>query len=162
LSKIKNKFKVKYVEQKKECDCAIACLAMILEFDYDFILGQFNIDFNKNGLDTKLAAKYLVDNGLSCIVKENYSHEQAFTANNEMLKPFADVHFVSFKQFCGAKDNHAVVMDSSGRIYDPGNPKIKKLDVNYLYSVELVLGLFYPSKFRTLIKANKKCNQNHN
>jgi hypothetical protein len=135
---------IKYVAQKHKSGCAVACMAMILDFDYDFIDSQFLQDFNKSGINKDPLVEYFTFNGLGCIAKIPVGFDQILIQNKEMLKPFADIHFVSIRQAPDTKLHHAVVMDNKGRIYDPDNKDRKKLTTDYAFEISYVLGLYYP------------------
>lgn len=61
--------------------------------------------------------------------------------NERMLKPFADIHYISFRQFADMETNHGVVMLASGKLVCPNiKYKISAWDI---YEVEIVLGCYY-------------------
>lgn len=147
--------KIKWIEQKHKSSCSIACIAMILDFDYDFIIDQFENDFDTKGNTLELAKKYLTYNGMNCIELRSFGFEEILQINQKMLRPFADIHYISIQQFIDSKTNHAVVMDNKGRIFDPGDKNRTKFTHDDLFEVSSVLGLWYPSKTRTLVKKKK-------
>lgn len=134
-----NKLRIKYVAQRQKKDCVIACLAMILPASYESIIQNFWTDFDRQGIELEHAANYLMDCGFFTIIKEGIGSPNNSMHNELMWKPFADVHIVSVRQFVDRKTAHAVVMSSTGKIYDPGQLKSSKKDY---YEVIKVLGLF--------------------
>jgi hypothetical protein len=46
--------KIIHVQQKHDKGCVIACIAMVLGWEYDKVISEFDNDFNKKGTDTEI------------------------------------------------------------------------------------------------------------
>lgn len=141
---MKPKTKFKYVKQRYEKDCSVACIAMITELSYEFVYKQFGIDFDKNGMDHNIARKYICENGFDCIQKVAQGCGDIKISNRRMIIPFADIHYISAQQFADAEENHAFVMLKNGKIYDPADSKYTTA-LDRFYEITTVLG-FWKSK----------------
>lgn len=137
--------KIKYVAQKHEYGCAIACLSMITGINYDEIEKKFQANFDKKGLDISYSIKFLIDNGFDVCRKEVIAFSNIEKAKARLLIPFANIHLLSMQPYVDSKTNHAVVMDSKGKIYDPHIDN-KKFNVTELikkwYGPSYILGLW--------------------
>lgn len=133
--------KFKFVKQEEECGCAIACIAMILGKAYEQVVGDFNNDFSKQGINSEKSADYLSDSGVDVIVKAWHGFTDRKTNNTRMLIPFADIHLVSFRQYSDVDHNHAIIMLKNGKLICPEKKyKIKNYNC---YIVDSVIGCFY-------------------
>jgi hypothetical protein len=131
--------RIKHVAQKHDKGCVVACIAMVLGWDYDKVVAEFHNDFNKKGISGDIAKDFICDYGFSVIEKRGGGYIDLDEHNKRMMTPFAPVHIVTVKQFIDAKINHCVVMNSKGKIYDPSD---KSRDKVFYYSVEHVMGFF--------------------
>lgn len=134
--------KIKYVAQRQKKDCMLACLAMILNIEYNKLHSMFWRDFDKTGLELEIGRDFLADSGFNIIEKRNFGFDVISNARKEMWKPFAPIHLVKVRQWLDRQSTHAIVMDGKGKIYDPGYRTAKK---NSYYEVISVVGCF-PSK----------------
>ena len=132
--------KFKYVPQQEDCDCGIACLAMVTGHPY----GEVYFSFKRRGpTKFKQEVQYLRDQGLYVVgmIPDAYINRERI--NEIMLRPFADIHLVCFKQFVDSDINHVMVMTNKGKLYDP-QPTIKdKVDLKDIYLIEDVVGIYY-------------------
>jgi hypothetical protein len=120
--------KVRYVQQKHEHGCLIACIAMVLGWDYDQVAVEFKTDLTKRGTDGEFAKQFICDHGFSVIEKRGTGYLDRREHNKRMLEPFAPIHIVSVQQFIDRpKQNHAFVTDSRGEVYDPNDRDQKKV-----------------------------------
>lgn len=133
--------KFKFVKQEEECGCAIACIAMILGKSYDEIRKSFKGDFQKDGIETEKSLYYLSENGVDTIRKMPYGYVDREASNLRMIKPFADIHFVSIKQFSNSNSNHALVMLKNGQFVCP--TVNKKMEEVAVYEICEVVGCYY-------------------
>jgi hypothetical protein len=132
--------KIKHVAQEHDKGCVIACIAMVLGWDYQVVAAEFHNDFNKSGINIDFAADFLGEHGFSVIEKSGTRYLDLAAHNRRMMQPFAPIHLVSVQQFVDKpKTTHCVVMDAKGKIYDPADKNAK--DILY-YSVHSVLGFF--------------------
>lgn len=133
--------KFKFVKQEDESGCAIACMAMILGKTYEEIVKSFYNDFKKQGIEIKWVIDYLSANGVTVIRKGHYGYNDREENNKRMIKPFADIHYISFQQFVDIEHNHAVIMLTNGKIICP--TKKYKIDEVSVYQIDDVLGCYY-------------------
>jgi hypothetical protein len=132
--------KIRYVAQKHQHGCLIACIAMVLGWDYDKVAVEFKNDFSKHGTDGEFAKQFICDHGFSVIEKRGTGYLDRRAHNKRMLEPFAPIHIVSVQQFIDKpKQYHGIVMDQKGRLIDPCNKKAK--DVIF-YECVHVMGFF--------------------
>lgn len=96
---------------------------MVLGWTYAQVAKHFYCDFNKTGLKPEQWRNFICEHGFSSVEKIAYSYMDICASNKRMAKPFAPVHILSVAQFADSKENHALVMDSRGKIYDPGKPE---------------------------------------
>lgn len=132
--------KIKWVGQKHQYGCSIACISMILGTDYDIIEKHFKENLDKKGIATSDAIAYLAEQGLNIIVKESVGMANVKLQNKLLLLPFAEVHLLSVKQFMNNKIHHSIVMDNKGNIFDPDD--VTRKDLKLFYSIETVVGCF--------------------
>lgn len=125
--------------------CSLACMAMITGLDYDYIDKQFKINFDKNGIEFTKVRDFICEQGFDCIQKINQSCTDIKINNKRMIVPFADIHYISARQFADAKNNHAFVMLKNGKVYDPDDSKHKTI-LDRFYEIEVVLGFWKAKK----------------
>lgn len=112
------------MQQKHEHGCLIACVAMVLGWDYDQVSAHFIEDFSKRGTTSAYAKRFLCEHGFSVIEKIGSGYINALDHNKRMLEPFAPIHIIGVQQFIDRpKQYHAFVTDSKGKIYDPHDEK---------------------------------------
>lgn len=132
--------KIKHVKQEHEKGCVVACIAMVLGWDYQTVAAEFRNDFNKHGISTDFAKDFLCDHGFSVIEKRGTGYIDLREHNKRMMEPFAPIHIVSVQQFVDMpKITHAIVMDAKGRIYEPTDAS--STDIIY-YSVNHIMGFW--------------------
>lgn len=128
--------KIRWVEQKHEQGCVVACIAMILGWDYDDVVAEFHNDFDKAGTNTDYAKDFICDHGYSAIEKRGGGYDQISLHNKRMMVPFAPVHIISVQQFVDTpKHAHAFVMDGKGKIYEPSGKAVKQVPFYYVRHV---------------------------
>lgn len=132
------------IQQKDEYGCAIACLAMILDDDYDDVKKDFCTNFATTGLDTEVTMQYIIDNTSYGVVLVDFARIRRYKTldRKEMfLKPFADCHLVKVKPRAEQLEHaHLIVMDKDGKIFDPHSEANTSLD-NY-YDIWAIVGIF--------------------
>lgn len=133
--------KFKYVESKQENGCSIACTAIILGKEYDDVAVALKNDFSKEGIQVKIIASYLSENGVDVTSKEHLGYSDRDAMNKHLIKPFADIHYISFRQFADSDFNHAIVMLANGKLVCP-NIKYRITTWN-IYEIETILGCYY-------------------
>lgn len=126
---------IKRVEQKGPT-CTIACAAMILGVTFDQVEKHFHPD-NKRTLTT--LSDYLGEHGYSILIKEVLYHTFPRFGFTELCKPFASAHILHLKQFTNSEEQHVVVMDQKGKIFDPAQENLELAD---FYMVTGVLGIW--------------------
>lgn len=139
---MKHPKKIQWVKAEQESGCGVACIAMILGMDYWSVAEKFQLGFDRRdrGLTPKQAMQFICDHGLTAVTKtvENYDYKDQH--RKEMLRPFADIHLVSFLPFFDSKSGHAVVMLKNAKILDPME---KPWPVERYYFVRYVTGFWY-------------------
>jgi len=133
--------KVKYVAQEQEHGCVVACIAMVLGWDYGDVADYFQNDFDKSGVKLDFAKTFICEHGFSVIEKRPEGFMDIKQSNKRMLEPFAQIHIVGGSQFIDAKHNHAFVMDKNGKTWNPGNQKHPD-PMNDYYSINRVCGFW--------------------
>ncbi len=132
--------RIRYVPQKHENGCAVACMAMVTGLSYEYIASRFEVNLEREGMLREHTRGFICDHGFAALEMIAYGTTDVRASNERLRRPFADVHIVSVLPKADSKMNHALVMDARGRIYDPGLPKNKSFD-DYYYIVS-VLGFF--------------------
>lgn len=131
----------KYVKQLHEMGCSLAAMAMITGLDYDYIDKRFGINFDKKGVDNNIVRRFICEQGFDCVQKVNQGCSDIKINNKRMLNPFADIHYISAQQFIDSKENHAIVMTKSGKIWDPDDPNHTTI-LDRFYEIQIVLGFW--------------------
>lgn len=144
--------KFTFVKQEQEAGCAIACIAMILGKSYWDIEKSFLNDFSKQGIVIQNVIDYLSANGVTVIRKGHYGYNDREDNNKRMIKPFADIHYISFQQFVDVDNNHALVMTKNGKLICP--TKKYEADKINCYQIDDILGCFYDKKEKNGHKNN--------
>lgn len=134
------------VIQEDKCGCIPACIATILQKTYQEVVGHFKQDFSKGGiwLDS-ITAYYLAGYGFDIYWLVNKYANDYNLDRKRMLRPFADIHIVSIKNYIDLKSGHAIIMTKNGLLFDPKDGKQTK--ENFI-EVNSVLGLFYPKSWK--------------
>jgi hypothetical protein len=132
--------KIKYVAQKHEYGCSVACMAMITGLSYDEIERAFARDFSRGGLESNFSRAFICDHDFSAMVVTPHGYSDIRASNRRVSRPFADVHFVSVRPFPDSTLNHAVVMDRRGRVFDPQTRGHR--DLSPFYYINYVVGFF--------------------
>lgn len=135
------KHKFIFVPQKYESDCVIACIAMITGQHINKILYYFQNDFDKKGISTDFAITYINNFGISMAEKRTNGFVDLEKSNKILLRPFADIHLVSGKQYIDGKINHSVIMSKNGELFDPACKKRK--DWKVFYEIIRIIGCYY-------------------
>src|SRR5678815_926246 len=99
---------IKHVKQQHDKGCMIACIAMVLGWTYDAVVDQFHNDFDKKGMDGKLAKEFICEHRYSCVEKRGTHYGEVREHNKRMIVPFAPIHIVTVQQFKDCKQTHAV------------------------------------------------------
>lgn len=128
---------IKYVAQKYDADCGIACLAMALGLAYSRVEIDFAPFTKTDGMNPDATRNYIASQGYSVVSKTAAFYSKVKENNSRMLKPFAPVHLVRVKIFANSKMNHLVVMDSKGRVFDPSEESVKSL-AEYYEIIEVI------------------------
>lgn len=144
---------MRYVRQKHECGCAVACIAMITGEEYDDVEKCFKEDFSKQCVSQKAIQEYIEDHGFGSVKKQAHGFPEVRTSNEQMSKPFAPAHIAHVLPYINAKNAHSVVMDAKGRVYDPQHSEVK--DFSSYYYIISVTGYFYEGKEDATTKSNK-------
>lgn len=132
--------KVRWVGQKHDKGCVIACIAMVLGWEYDDVAADFHTDFDKKGTNLSFAKDFICEHGYSVIEKRGTGYINVHEHNKRMLIPFAPVHIVTVQQFVDTpKHNHSFVMDAKGHHFEPGDKSMKEVP---LYAVQHVMGFW--------------------
>lgn len=132
--------KVVHVTQKHKSGCLVACIAMVLGWEYDAVVNEFHNDFSKSGVNGNLAREFICDHGFSVIEKRGVGYQSLSEHNKRMMVPFAPIHIVSVRQFIDTpKTTHAFIMDGNGKIFDPHDKDQKK---TLFYYAEHVMGFY--------------------
>ena len=114
---------ITYVKQRGETDCVIACLAMVTGKSYDETLEVFAPYWDKyseEGVGDNAFYQYLGDNGY---LVQTFKKFYEPTQSNRIIwpiEPFAPVHVLGV-DYLG--DEHGIVMDKDGLIFDPYDSK---------------------------------------
>lgn len=127
---------IRWVEQRGETDCVIACLAMVTETPYDEVLKEFSAYwdiYKEEGVGDNAFYQYLSEKGyLVQTFKRVYEPTQT-PRTPWPPPPFAPVHVLGV-DYMG--DEHGVVMDADGIIFDPYNEnKIGVYDYETVYEI---------------------------
>jgi hypothetical protein len=118
---------IKYVRTGEENGCVIACLAMITGKTFKQVIAEMRPYWDNEGMfegtDDDAWMQYLAAHGYAY----NYISDD-YTPQDRLLKnwpvaPFAPIHIC----FVHASGPHAVIMSSTGEIFDPNDNKIKSL-----------------------------------
>jgi hypothetical protein len=113
---------------------------MVLGWDYDAVVVEFENDFNRHGISTEFAKQFICEHGYSVIEKRGTNYMDIRQHNDRMLEPFAPIHIVSVQQFIDKpKETHAFVMDSKGVVYEPSGKQVKEVA---FYEVRHVMGFY--------------------
>jgi len=110
---------MQYVEQREDWDCVIACLAMVTEIPYEFVLDDMQAYCDKNegtGIGDDAFYEFLAEHGF--VVQTFYEFYTPLQRNRVRwpLPPFAPIHVVGV---IADGIEHSVVMTWNGVIYDP-------------------------------------------
>lgn len=117
---------VKYVRHRVENDCVIACLAMITGEDYEDAFKGVEAQWHLRGAHEGMEAwsAYLAARGYALQdISHDYEPEDRLI-EPWPLAPFAPIHLC----FVYDQGEHATVMLADGRILDPNDPMITRLD----------------------------------
>ncbi len=110
---------IQYVPQRGETDCVIACLAMVTGKSYDEVMEEFAPYWkltSDEGVGDNAFYQYLSQHGyVTQTFKQAYEPSQSNRAEWPP-RPFAPVHVLGV-DYLG--DEHGIVMDSGGVIFDP-------------------------------------------
>jgi len=132
--------RIRHVQQEHKSGCLVACIAMVLGWEYDDVVTHFKNDFDRCGIDGELAKEFICEHRYSVIEKRGSHYGDVKEHNKRMLEPFAPVHIVSVQQFKDSgKISHALVMDSKGNVLDPHDPGIKEVEC---YEVLHIMGFW--------------------
>lgn len=137
--------KIHYVAKEQDHGCVIACIAMVLNWNYWDVAQRFQTDLTKKGISLDYARAFVCEHGFTSIDKQAYGYMDVRVNNKRMLQPFGQIHIVRFTQFIDRKEGHAVVMDSKGKIIDP-DTKDPYDPLKVHYSVDRVLGFWSEMK----------------
>lgn len=132
--------KIRYVPQKDDYGCAVACMAMVTGIPYDKVAADFHADVKREGIHPDKTRDFLLEHGFSGIEVIPARFNNVPVTNKRVGKPFAEVHVLAVQPRADSDLNHAIVMDKRGRVYDPDNPKRK--DLSHYYCIVRVLGLY--------------------
>ena len=134
-------WKIKRIVQQGPT-CTIACAAMILGVEFEVVEKHFHPE-KKRTLTT--LSDYLGDHGYSILIKELLYHGHPSFEFTEMCRPFAPAHILHLKQFTDSEDQHVVVMDQKGKLFDPSQEDCQLAD---FYMVTGVLGVWRPEDIK--------------
>ena len=121
---------ITYVKATEDNSCVPACLAMVTRKTLKHILSDiyeyWEAEGKISGTTNDIVDEYLSQNGYA-IQRINYEYSPAkLLIEGWPIDPFAPIHIVDVWSSDPA-GMHAVVMDKSGKIYDPSNRRIKKI-----------------------------------
>lgn len=138
------------VIQNNKNGCGIACIATVLQVPYNNVAKDWERNLDNEGVTTEEVFHYLSDHGLDMILLQQMSWSNVKKNNERVLRPFADIHIISFKQFTDKKSQHAVIMDKDGKLFCPIDGKECSLAEFYM-AVDNT-GIYYPKDwdFRTI------------
>jgi hypothetical protein len=114
---------MKHILQPELKGCGIACIAMMMELEYDSICEEYGRRFTEKGTNLGAIIEFLANHGYASITKYHYSAiKQDIDIRDISIeewppKPFAPIHIVELKQPSG--NYHFVVMEENGNILDP-------------------------------------------
>ncbi len=132
---------VKRIVANQPNGCAPACIAMILGWEYDEVIKYFQQDFDEDGITHDVAIDFIADQGYSAITKSSAGYTHRNFLRDELLKPFAPIHFVSVKPWGDSTNGHAIVMLEDGSILDPYDSK-KPMTIEQVYRIKEITGFW--------------------
>ena len=131
----------RYVKQKDPYGCAIACLAMVTGYPYEYVRDYYSgKDFKKEGLSFHTDVEFLTDNGFSVNWKYKTYQSKGINGTRKEWPPrlWADIHIVSV--ITHNNRPHAIVMKKDGTIFDPNNSG--HMSLNSYKEVSQVIGVY--------------------
>jgi len=136
----------KCVKQETEHGCVIANLATILGLSYAEVDKCFSMDFDKElGISSKQAADFLAGFGFTAIWKAAEYYNSYRFVNEELLKPFAEIHLVSIQQYSDKPDYvHSLLMTKEGLLLEPATGEMFNKE---FLCVNSTFGFWYPSNW---------------
>lgn len=118
---------ITFVPQREETDCVIACLAMVTGKTYDEVLEEFAEyweECSEEGVGDNAFYQYLGQHGYLVQTFKHHYEPSRTQRTPWPPAPFAPVHVLGV-DYMG--DEHGIVMDKDGLIFDPYNDKITGL-----------------------------------
>lgn len=131
---------MKHILQKSPRGCGLAVLQMVTDLPEEAIRGWFShVDFVDHGIHAHALEGFLAENG--------YAYAKIYRCRREGVErvpwpplPFADKHIITVEVAPASPCTHYIVMDRSGKIYDPLTLDDRKLsDYHQIYNF---LGVF--------------------
>jgi hypothetical protein len=113
---------------------------MVLGCGYDEVERQFQQDFDVCGVVSDHIVNFICDHNLSAVEKIARGYNDVRLSNKRMISPFADIHILSVLSRADCENNHAVVMDAKGNIFDPAKPERK--DIGQYYCIVRIVGFY--------------------
>lgn len=111
---------MKYVEQKDDWDCVIACLAMVTDKSYEEVYNEFIPYFNtfgsRDGIDDEAFFEYMGEHGYATLTKRVLYQPSQEVRKVWPVLPFAPVHVVGV-MVDGIY--HSIVWTEHGLVFDP-------------------------------------------
>lgn len=123
--------------------CGIACLAMLMDTDYNRIRELAPEFCEKCGIaDDTLLDQFLSEHGFA--TQRVWKWKEYNNSQREIWppKPWADRHLCSVVQTEEDVFGHFVVMDGKGQVYDPADEKYTPCDLTRYFEVEWVAGVY--------------------
>lgn len=122
--------KIKYVAASAKNSCVPACMAMVLGKTLRQVFKDIHEEWaaigKDEGIDNDVMDQYLAYNGYAVQRIEHEYEPNKVLIEGWPIDPFAPIHIVDVWSTDPA-GMHAVVMDATGKVYDPSNRRIKKL-----------------------------------
>jgi ABC-type bacteriocin/lantibiotic exporter with double-glycine peptidase domain len=132
---------IKYISQKHDYSCAVACLAMVTKQSYEKALSKFHKETVKDGVKVEDIASYLSDFNLTPIVVDFRYSTKSSVAKRKMNLLFADIHIAVMKTYADSgRNSHCIVINKKGKVLDPANKKRTKMDD--FFDVIYMIGIF--------------------
>ena len=117
--------KFRYVPQRKETDCAVACMAMVTGLSYEQVNSVMSMS-DPRGVFLEQSVDFITAQGCSAVINAVHTYRDRHSSNKRMMTPFADIHMVSVQPYADLAERHALVMLADGSIYDPAYKEAKK------------------------------------
>ena len=121
---------ISFVPQRRENDCAVAALSMVLRLEYEVVLNELGGTVRDGGVNEMYVRQYLWDKGYAVrqLYERDLPNDFAIRVQWPPL-PFAERHLVY------VRPHHWVAMDVKGQVFDPQKNSASNLRGYSVYSV---------------------------